>query len=86
EMLDTVYLQQNGYDKVDSATSLQRQEYVFGKVYFVLNKEFNFDKKENARKSFYELRQLFIDWNYKEWDSGEFKSQEGAIDKFLEIY
>ena len=86
EMLDTVYLQQNGYDKVDSATSLQRQEYVFGKVYFVLNKEFNFDKKENARKSFYELRQLFIDWNYKEWDSGDFKSQEETIEKFLEAY
>ncbi|MCK5491759.1 MAG: V-type ATP synthase subunit A, partial [Candidatus Omnitrophica bacterium] len=86
EMLDTVYLQQNGYDKVDSATSLQRQEYVFGKVYSVLNKEFNFDKKENARKSFYELRQLFIDWNYKEWDSGDFKSQEETIEKFLEAY
>ncbi len=86
EFLDTVYLQQNGYDKVDSATSLERQEYVFGKVYSVLNKNFNFDKKGHARKSFYELRQLFIDWNYKKWGSEEFKGQESGIDKFLEAY
>ena len=32
---------------------------------------------------FYELRQKFIDWNFKVWDSAEFKSQEKEIDSFL---
>jgi len=83
EFLDGVYLQQNGFDKVDAATDLKRQEYVFGKVSEVLDKEFTFDQKERARKIFYELRHLFIDWNYKKFQSQDFKSQEKAIDDFL---
>jgi V/A-type H+-transporting ATPase subunit A len=83
EFLDDVYLQQNGYDKVDASTSLVRQQYVFAKVCQVLATQFSFDSKERARKAFYQLRQLFIDLNYKEFESGEFKAQEKAIDSFL---
>jgi V/A-type H+-transporting ATPase subunit A len=84
EFLDSVYLQQNGFDKVDAATSLARQEYVFGKIYSVLEKKLNFDTKDNARKVFHALRQLFVDWNYKEWQSQEFKEQEKKIEEFLD--
>lgn len=84
EFLDSVYLQQNGFDKVDAATSLDRQKYVFKKVQGLLRKEFNFDDKETARKAFYELRQLFIDWNYKDFESEEFKKQEENIEHFIE--
>ena len=83
EFLDSVYLQQNGFDKVDAATDLKRQEYVFSKVSEVLDGEFSFDQKERARKIFYELRHLFIDWNYKEFESQDFKKQERVIDDFL---
>jgi len=83
EFLDSVYLQQNGFDAVDAVTSPQRQEHVFGKVHKILAGEFGLEDKESARKFFYELRQLFIDWNYKEWQSGEFKQQEQAIDGYL---
>ena len=83
EFLDSVYLQQNGFDKVDAATDLKRQEYVFSKVSEVLDEEFSFDQKERARKIFYELRHLFIDWNYKEFESQDFKKQERVIDDFL---
>jgi len=86
EFLDGVYLQQNGYDEVDAATDLKRQEYVFNKVSTVLDKEFSFEEKETARKSFYELRHLFIDWNYKEFMSQDFKKQEKIIDDFLQNY
>jgi len=86
EFLDGVYLQQNGFDEVDAATDLKRQEYVFNKISLVLDKEFIFDKKEIARKKFYELRHLFIDWNYKELQSQDFKKQEKTIDNFLQNY
>ena len=84
EFLDSVYLQQNGFDKVDAATDLKRQKYVFGKISEILNKEFSFDQKERARKTLYELRHLFIDWNYKEFQSQDFKKQEKVIDDFIE--
>ena len=33
---------------------------------------------------FHNLRHNFIDWNYKEWQSDEFKDQEKKIDSLLE--
>ncbi len=83
EFLDNVYLQQDGFDKVDAVTSLERQKHVFAKVSDVLSMDFDFDSKDNARKYFYELRQEFINWNYKEWESQEFKEQEEKINNFL---
>ncbi|MBN2483207.1 MAG: V-type ATP synthase subunit A [Candidatus Omnitrophica bacterium] len=83
EFLDNVYLQQNGFDEVDAATTRDRQEYVFNKVAGVLAGEFDSANKEDARKFFYELRQRFIDWNYKKWESDEFTQQEKAIDDFI---
>ncbi|MDP8233792.1 MAG: V-type ATP synthase subunit A [Candidatus Saelkia tenebricola] len=83
EFLDGVYLQQNGFDEVDASTSLERQEYMFKKSYLILIAEFSLNDKDEARKIFFELRQLFIDWNYKEWNSEEFKHQEKLIDDFI---
>jgi len=86
EFLDSVYLQQNGFDDVDAVTGPNRQKYVFKKVVDVLDKDFSFEKKEKGRRYFYKLRQLFIDWNYKAWESQEFKDQQGQIDKFLDSF
>ena len=83
EFLDSVYLQQNGYDEVDAATSLERQQYVFNKISAILSKDFVFAQKEQARQEFYKLRQLAIDWNYKKWESEDFKKQEKVLDDFL---
>ena len=80
EFLDYVYLQQNTFDEVDGATSLERQKYVFDKVYQVLAGEFKLTDRDLARRYFLELRQNFIDWNYHKMDSKEFKELEAAID------
>jgi V/A-type H+/Na+-transporting ATPase subunit A len=81
--LDGVYLQQNGFDDVDAATSQERQTYVFGKVVGVLDGEYDLESKDEARKFFYDLRHRFIDWNYKEMKSEEFNKQEKEIDSLL---
>ena len=83
EFLDNVYLQQNGFDEVDAATIADRQKYVFAKVVDILKKEFSFRDKKEARDFFYNLRHRFIDWNYKEWESEEFKQQEKEVDELL---
>jgi V/A-type H+-transporting ATPase subunit A len=84
EFLDSVFLQQNAFDKVDAASSRERQQHVFGKVRKVLDTEFQLDSKEKAREIFNQLRQLFIDWNYIAMDSDEFGKQEGSIDHYIE--
>ncbi len=83
EFLDYVYLQQNTFDAVDGASSLERQKYMFGKALSVLRTGFEFADKETARRYFLELRQLFIDWNYIAMEQEEFAAQEKLIDEKL---
>ena len=86
EFLDSVYLQQDAFDKVDSATAGDRQLYVFSKVRSVLDADFRLEEKEEARNFFNRLRQLFIDWNYTIMNSADFKNQEESIDKLMKEY
>jgi len=79
EFIDFVYLQQNTFDKVDGASNKERQQYMFTKVIDVLDTKFKFDDKDQARRYFLELRQIFIDWNYTEFQSEKFKRSEQAI-------
>lgn len=83
EFLDSVYLQQNAFDKVDTATSPERQKYITAKIYEILMRDFSFNDKEEARHFFGELRQKFIDWNYIEMDSDDFKRQEESINDLI---
>lgn len=79
EFLDFVYLQQNSFDDVEMATSASRQRYVFDAVCDVLNGDFTFETKDEARRYFQEVQQLFIDWNYAPYESEQFKKIESDI-------
>jgi len=83
EFFDNVYLQQNGFDEVDAATDAPRQKYVFAKTLEILKKEIIFTDKPAARTFFYNLRHKYIDWNYKVWESEEFKKQEEEINNLI---
>ena len=83
EFLDYTYLQQNTFDAVDGATPAERQREMFGDVHRVLKTVFTFDDKETARKYFLDLRQLFIDRNYMELDSAEYRDQSALIEKLI---
>ena len=83
EFLDYTYLQQNTFDAVDGATLAERQREMFGDVHRVLKTVFTFDDKETARKYFLDLRQLFIDRNYMELDSAEYRDQSALIEKLI---
>ena len=81
EFLDDVYLQQNAFDEVDEATIEERQRYVFHVIYGILETEFNFGNKDDARRSFLGLRQKFIEWNSMEFKTDEFLKKEKEIEK-----
>lgn len=84
EFFDSVYLQQNAFDPVDSATTKERQEYVFKKVVDIMETNFLFENKDLARSYFYTLRHAFIDWNYAKLYSEEFKNLEQKINGLLD--
>jgi len=83
EFLDSVYLQQDAYNKIDEACPGDRQKYVFEKVYQILKTPVTFKEKDTARTFFLKLTQTAKDWNRVEFMSGEFTELEGNILKAL---
>jgi len=79
DFLDAVYLQQNSFDDVDQAASVERQNYIFKHILRILGSSFDFKDKEEARTWFNGLRQRFIDYNYSPWQSEKFKSIEEEL-------
>lgn len=84
EMLDAVYLQQNSFDLIEANCSTARQRYVTDKLIYVLGSDYELGDKDNARTFFNRLRQKFIDWNYTEFESDDFKKVESEIDAMYE--
>ena len=74
EFLDAVYLQQNAFSESDASTSVDRQKIMFDVVEKALLAELKFEGKDETRRFFMELQQLFIDWNDKPAGSAEFDS------------
>ncbi len=79
DFLDFVYLQQNSFDPVDAAVSVERQNYIFDILLSILSAKFNLESKGEARQYFNGLRQKFLDYNGSEWQCDEFKKLEKEI-------
>ncbi|HNX73325.1 MAG TPA: V-type ATP synthase subunit A [Spirochaetales bacterium] len=63
DFMDSVYLQQNSFDPVDSAVSPERQREMFALVLKVCVSTVDIADKDDARAYFYQLRQSFLDLN-----------------------
>ena len=79
EFLDSVYLQQNSFDPVDSSVGPERQRYIFDILFEILSSEFSLKNKEEARNYFNQLRQKFLDYNGEQWKSEIFTMLEKEI-------
>lgn len=80
DFMDAVYLQQNSFDDIDAAPSIERQTYTFNKILTIMGSHYELAGKDEARDFFNALRQEFLDWNYSEWESDAFKQHEAEID------
>ena len=83
EFFDNVFLQQNAFDEVDAATSAERQQFVFDKVLDIIDMDFGFEDKDEARRVIMKATDRYRNWNYAAWDSDEFKKMLGEIDDFI---
>jgi len=79
DLIDSVYLQQNSFDPVDGAVSVERQNYTFNVLFKLTAADYAIEKKEDARHFFNQLRQHFLDWNGAEQDSEDFSRLEKEI-------
>ncbi len=83
EFLDASYLQQDNFNAVDAAVSLERQNHIFAFMCEILEADLHFEDKNEARTWFYQLRQKALDYNYAEWQSEIFTNLENEIKSLL---
>jgi len=83
EFFDNVYLQQNAFDETDGATPADRQRLVFDTIMQVLEMDFEFEDRDQAREVMVVGTDLFRTWNYAPADSDEFKQIAGEVEQFI---
>ncbi len=84
EFIDSVYLQQNSFDPVDSMVSVDRQRLSFSVLYDILTSSFNLSVKKDVRAFFNELRQRFLDWNSTAESDSAFEERKNAVVSFYQ--
>lgn len=72
ELIDFVILQQDAFDKIDSSTSMDRQEYMLVKVLEVCDAKRNFETFEECSTYYKGLINIFRQMNYSEFKSNDF--------------
>jgi len=83
DFFDNCYLQQNAFDDVDGATPAERQISVFDKILEVMDLEFDFKDKNQARSTMVRISDLVRNWNYAATDAEEYRELLGQIDRFI---
>lgn len=72
-LLDMVFLQQDAFDAVDACMLRDRQVVSFNLLKKLINREYDFKDKNEARDVFTKLTSLYKNFNYSPMDSAEYK-------------
>jgi V/A-type H+-transporting ATPase subunit A len=82
-LLDMAYLQQDAYDPVDVSVPLERQKEMFTLVRGLMQRDFPFQGKDEARSFFTQLTGLLKNLNYAPRDSQEYTAYRAQIDDLV---
>ncbi len=83
EIMDAVCLQQDSFDPVDRATSLERQVSDFLLIMDMVHHSFSFQDKEEARKEMTHLQNLFFQLKYCPFRGDAYRRYRGEIESIL---
>lgn len=79
EFYDSVLLQQNAFDKIDTTCSVERQLELSDIVGEVMETNFDFETRDQARTFFVDISNAVVQWNYTAVDDATYASQKTAI-------
>jgi V/A-type H+-transporting ATPase subunit A len=71
-LVDMVYLQQDAFDKVDVSVPRERQQISFNLLKSLLDRDYTFENKDQARDFFTRVTGLYKNWNYSAPDTPEY--------------
>ncbi len=83
EVIDFVILQQDAFDKVDSSSSMERQQYMLNKILEIIRSDFSFDSFEEVNPYFKRVINLFKQMNYSEFKTDKFHNYENELKEVL---
>ncbi|MDX2469338.1 MAG: V-type ATP synthase subunit A [SAR324 cluster bacterium] len=83
ELFDQIFVQQNAFDPVDTASPEVRQKYLFDLLTKVIACDFRVKDKEAARKIIQQIRQSLIDFNAIPWEEDQKISEQAEKIKGL---
>ena len=84
EVLDSVILQQDAFDKIDCNSPMERQKYMLDKVLEVYRTDFSFDSFEEVNPYFKSMINQLKQMNYSRFRSDEFQGFEQAFYQIIE--
>jgi V/A-type H+-transporting ATPase subunit A len=82
-LLDMAYLQQDAYDPVDVSVPLERQKEMFSLVRGLIQRDYPFQGKDEARSFFTQLTGLLKNLNYAPRDSQDYAAYQVQIDELV---
>lgn len=83
EIIDFVILQQDGFDKIDQSTPIERQRFMLDRVLGICKSSFKFDSFEEVNPYFKRIINTFKQMNYSEFNSDKFKTLDADLGKIL---
>jgi V/A-type H+-transporting ATPase subunit A len=83
ELFDACYLQQDAFDPVDGATPSERQRAVFDQLLRLVDVDYDFESREQAREAMTRAGDLVRNWNYQPYDDETFGWSRDRIDHFI---
>jgi V/A-type H+-transporting ATPase subunit A len=83
-LLDMAYLQQDAYDPVDVSVSIERQQEVFTLVRSLIQRDYPFQGKDEARSFFTQLTGLLKNLNYTPRDAQDYTAYQAQIDELVQ--
>lgn len=84
EVIDFVILQQDAFDKVDSVTPIERQEYMLNMVMDICRTDFEFNNFVDVMDYFKRIINVFKQMNYSAFHSDDFEKYVGELNIILE--
>ncbi len=78
-LLDMVYLQQDAFDEVDASMSRERQGESFRFLKSLIDMNYDFSERDDAREFFTRLTSLYKNWNYSPAGSEDYRRYKKEI-------
>lgn len=84
ELFDAAFLQQNAFNDVDARPSVKRTAKCFRLAKRVVDHDFGFESKEQARESLLNLTGLIRNWNLAEEGGNDYKTLSDEIEQVFQ--